>query len=221
MSDRPDRRAPERRKQVADRRRQALLDRREWLNQLAGDWDRGMLPGNVQVGKDCYLESTGTFGSFKSARTPGLVLGDRVAVYGWTKFTCGGDAFIEVGDDSVLAGAHFMCWAQISVGRRVVMSYHVLLADSDMHPVEPDLRRRETVALAYYDDSEKRQPVVPRPITIGDDVWIGMAALILKGVSIGAGARVEPGSVVVNDVPAGATVAGNPARLVEAEPERP
>jgi acetyltransferase-like isoleucine patch superfamily enzyme len=216
LNDRRDRRGPERRKKAADRRSQPLLDRREWLNQLTGDWDHDLLPGNVRLGKDCYLESTHSFLPFLSRQDPGLVLGDRVAVYGWTKFTSLGDGFIEVGDDSVLAGAHFMCGEQISIGRRAVISYNVLLADSDMHPVAPEPRRRETVALAYHDDSEQRQPGVElRPITVGDDVWIGVAAIILKGVSIGDGARVEAGSVVSRDVPAGVVVAGSPARPVE------
>jgi acetyltransferase-like isoleucine patch superfamily enzyme len=48
---------------------------------------------------------------------------------------------------------------------------------------------------------------------VGDDVWIGWNATILKGVTIGAGAVVEPGAVVTRDVPPGAIVGGNPARV--------
>jgi acetyltransferase-like isoleucine patch superfamily enzyme len=216
-----DARGRNRRHKVADRRRDALLDRREWLNQLTGDWDHDVLPGNVTVGADCYLESTGSFSSFRSARMPGVVLGDRVAVYGWTKFTSVGPGFIEVGDDSVLVGAQLMCTERISIGRRVVISYNVLLADSDMHPVDPGLRRRETVALAYHDASEQRQPFKVQPITVGDDVWIGSAAIILKGVTIGDGARIHAGSVVSGDVAPGAVVAGSPAAPVGSGPGAP
>ncbi|XHO78372.1 sugar O-acetyltransferase [Azospirillum sp. A29] len=52
-----------------------------------------------------------------------------------------------------------------------------------------------------------------RPIHIGRNVWIGGAALILPGVTIGDDAIVGAGSVVTRDVPAGATVMGNPARV--------
>lgn len=52
-----------------------------------------------------------------------------------------------------------------------------------------------------------------RPIAIGRDVWIGGGALVLPGVTIGDGAIVGAGSVVTRDVPAGATVVGNPARV--------
>lgn len=52
------------------------------------------------------------------------------------------------------------------------------------------------------------------PITIEDDVWIGTDALILSGVTIGKGAIVAAGSVVVKAVPAFAIVGGNPAKLI-------
>jgi maltose O-acetyltransferase len=53
-----------------------------------------------------------------------------------------------------------------------------------------------------------------RPITIGCDVWIGGAAIVLPGVAIGDGVTIGAGSVVTKDVAAGITVAGNPARTL-------
>lgn len=52
-----------------------------------------------------------------------------------------------------------------------------------------------------------------RPIRIGKNVWIGAGALIMPGVTIGDDALIGAGSVVTRDVPAGATVMGNPARV--------
>lgn len=52
-----------------------------------------------------------------------------------------------------------------------------------------------------------------RPIRIGRNVWIGGGAIILPGVSIGDDAVIGAGAVVTRDVPAGATVLGNPARV--------
>jgi len=55
-----------------------------------------------------------------------------------------------------------------------------------------------------------------KPVRIGRDVWIGGAALIMPGVTVGDGAVVGAGSVVTRDVEAGATVMGNPARAKRA-----
>ena len=52
------------------------------------------------------------------------------------------------------------------------------------------------------------------PVTIEDDVFIGMNALVLKGVTIGAGSVVAAGCVVARDVPPRSVVVGNPARVV-------
>ena len=56
---------------------------------------------------------------------------------------------------------------------------------------------------------------VYKPVTIGNHVWIGCRCLILKGVTIGDGAVVAAGSVVTRDVPGGALVGGNPAKIIK------
>ena len=52
------------------------------------------------------------------------------------------------------------------------------------------------------------------PIRVGDRAWVAARAIVLQGITIGAGAVVGAGSVVTRDVPDGCTAAGNPARIV-------
>ena len=78
----------------------------------------------------------------------------------------------------------------------------------------------QSVVLTYthrYQDPDKpiiHQGMEGQPVAIGRDVWIGARVLVLPGVTIGDGAIVGAGSVVTRDVPAGAIVAGNPARFI-------
>jgi acetyltransferase-like isoleucine patch superfamily enzyme len=53
-----------------------------------------------------------------------------------------------------------------------------------------------------------------RPITLGDNVWVGRNAMIFPGVTVGEGSVVSAGAVVTSDVPPNTVVAGNPARRI-------
>ena len=59
------------------------------------------------------------------------------------------------------------------------------------------------------------------PVTIEDRVWIGGGAILLPGITIGREAIVGAGAVVTRDVPAGARVVGNPARILHARDKMP
>ncbi|GAA4533313.1 hypothetical protein GCM10023096_78630 [Nonomuraea ferruginea] len=59
-----------------------------------------------------------------------------------------------------------------------------------------------------------RQPLTSRGIEIGDDVWIGSHVVVLDGVTVGDRAVIGAGAVVTKDVPAGAIVGGNPAKVL-------
>jgi acetyltransferase-like isoleucine patch superfamily enzyme len=181
---------------------------------ITGEWDYSTLPSNVQLGKDCWIERRESFGRYHSDQQPGLVLGDHVRIYTWTTFNVEPTGHVEIGEASTIVGGIFMCANQITIGRKVIISYHVTLADSDFHPVDPQLRIQDAIANSPCGDRSRRPAVQAKPIVIDDDVWIGIGAIILKGVRIGKAARIGAGSVVAHDVPAGAVVAGNPAKIM-------
>lgn len=183
------------------------------VREVTGEWDYATLPGNVHLGRDCWIEQPQIFKRFRSTRMPGAVLGESVHVYGWSAFSVEETGVVTVGGGSILVGAVLMCHELIEIGRDVVISYQVTIADSDFHPRDPVLRRRDAEASAPSGDPADRPEIESRPVSIGDGAWIGIGAIILKGVQIGAGARVEAGAVVSRSVPPGAVAEGNPARI--------
>src|SRR5262245_11316739 len=130
--------------------------------EITGTWAYSTLPANVRVGAGCFFERKDTFRRFRSERNPGLVLGDRVTAYTWTEFNVEPTGLLEVGDDTTLVGAVFMCAEHVRIGRRVVVSYNVTIADSDFQPRDPEARKRDAVANAPFGDKGLRPPLVAR-----------------------------------------------------------
>jgi acetyltransferase-like isoleucine patch superfamily enzyme len=104
-------------------------------------------------------------------------------------------AVLSIGEGSfVNHRSELIAHERVEIGRHCLLAWDVQVLDSDSHSVD---------GLPHT-----------APVVIGDRVWIGCRATVLKGVTIGDGAVVAAGSVVTRDVPARALVAGNPARSV-------
>ena len=143
-----------------------------------------------------------------------IALGDGLTLRSWPRSnplaptapvvlsTRRADAVLEVGDDCGFTGTTFVAADRITIGDRVLVGGNASIVDFDFHPLTPEGRAENINAGAAA------------PIVIEDDVFVGMEALILKGVTIGEGAVVGAGSVVTQDVPPRTVVAGNPAQVV-------
>lgn len=110
--------------------------------------------------------------------------------------------FIRIGSKSVLGEEiTFSTYEEISIGRECIIADRVMFIDFD-HVV---------------DDSEqaiRKQGLYSKPVRVGNNVWIGYGASILRGVTIGDGAVIGTYSVVTKDVPANAIVGGVPAKVL-------
>ena len=182
---------------------------------VQGDWWPQGIPENVHFGAGFYCESEQIFRQFRSVEPRAVVLGDHVSCYSGCSFAVGPQGSCAVGDFTLLNGAIIMAQERITIGSYCLISWNVGIADSDFHPLDPAQRRVDAQALApYFSDRPERPRLVTRPVTIRDNVWIGMHAVILKGVEIGENSVVAAGSVVTKSVPANVVVAGNPAIVV-------
>jgi acetyltransferase-like isoleucine patch superfamily enzyme len=143
-----------------------------------------------------------------------IVLGDRIGIRSRTadnaligrRCTLAAlrdGAVIEIGSEAGMSGATLVAMTGIKVGSRTLIGAEAMILDSDFHPLDPAQRRINETADAKS-----------AAVRIGDDVFIGARAVILKGVNIGDGAVIAAGAVVTRDVAPGDIVAGNPARVV-------
>jgi hypothetical protein len=104
-------------------------------------------------------------------------------------------ASLKLGSGYINSRCVIDCFDEISIGHDVAISKGVVVRDSDNHTIIDG------------------RPI-SAPIRIGDHVWIGLNAVILKGVTLGNGAVVAAGAVVTHDVPARTIVGGVPARIL-------
>jgi putative colanic acid biosynthesis acetyltransferase WcaF len=102
---------------------------------------------------------------------------------------------------------------QVVIGVNATLGAHSTITLGDHVRISKDVVI-ETAGLDF--SGTPPYPHVSAPIVIGEGAWIGTRAIVLGGLTIGPRAIVAAGSVVTKDVPAGAVVAGVPARLVRA-----
>lgn len=126
---------------------------------------------------------------------------------------CGGK--ISIGGNTYIGNrTHIGAKRQVTIGRDVIISDDVTVMDNDNHPTDPAARQAMSRSGSFFGPEWSWKAAACRPVTIGDNVWIGKGAAILKGVTVGEGAVVAMGAIVTHDVPACTLAAGNPARVV-------
>lgn len=127
-----------------------------------------------------------------------IVIGDHVVVVQRTVLhTQTPSARIEIGDRVILNGTLVGCALSVRIGNDSLVG-RARIQDTDYHPTSR--RRRDPTLKA-----------VPSPVDIGENVWVGVQAGVLKGVSIGKNSVVAFGAVVTKDVLPDRIVGGNPA----------
>lgn len=105
-------------------------------------------------------------------------------------------AKISIGEGSGFSGTVVSAFKEIVIGRFVKCGANTLITDSDFHPEDP-------------------RSGAPKPVKIGNNVWLGVNSVVLKGVTIGENTVIGANSVVTKDIPANVVAAGNPCRVIK------
>jgi acetyltransferase-like isoleucine patch superfamily enzyme len=121
-------------------------------------------------------------------------------------------ASLTLGDRTFVGKSTIAIASRVGIGNDVLMAWGCTIVDHDSHALRFSDRRDDVSN--WYLGIKDWSRVEIEPVIIQDRVWIGLNAIILKGVTIGEGAVVAAGSVVTKDVPPYVVVAGNPARVV-------
>jgi len=106
-------------------------------------------------------------------------------------------ATLELNGGYLNAFDQIVCAEKITIGKDVAIARDVVIRDTDAHEI--------------LDGTHKKT----KPVHIGNHVWIGTRAIIMKGVTIGDGAIIAAGAIVTKDVPANTVVAGVPAKIIK------
>jgi maltose O-acetyltransferase len=111
------------------------------------------------------------------------------------------EAEIVIGQNTVFNNNTVLCAVQsIRIGNRCLIGDFVAIMDADFHEINPDTRNR-SVGLV-------------KPVSVGDNVWIGSRVMILKGASIGDNSIIGAMSLVTSSIPANCVAAGVPAKVI-------
>lgn len=160
-------------------------------------WALGVHANTRRVGPGVQV-----YGPVRFLGTQNVTLGGWGNLYGDVVFETVDNGSIEIGDDfAINRGAILAAHERISIGDHVMIAEYVSVRDNGH-------------AFADLTRPMRHQDYDVAPIRIGNDVWIGRGAAILKGVSIGDGAIVAANAVVTKDIPPMQIWAGVPARLL-------
>lgn len=115
-------------------------------------------------------------------------------------------ARLLIGNNVGISSTAFVCSTQIEIGNNVKIGGNAVIYDTDFHSINFGFRA---------DPKLDRANAKSSPVKIGDHVFIGAHATILKGVTIGDKAIIGACSVVTKNIPAGEIWAGNPAKFLK------
>lgn len=147
---------------------------------------------------------------------PGVTIGERCFV---SELASVDNEVLRLGPSSYIAAGAYLT-GTLRAGRDCTINpYAVVRGDIELGDAVRIGAHTSLLGFNHtFDDPDlevHRQPLTSKGIVIGNDVWIGSHVVILDGIRVGDKAVVAAGAVVTKDVPPGAVVGGNPAKVLK------
>jgi acetyltransferase-like isoleucine patch superfamily enzyme len=183
---------------------------------IENDWFQLGLPSNAQLAENVYLDTSYGFSMFYSGRENALVMDEASGCYDVVSFMVNHPGKISVGKFSMLNGTTIICNKNIVIGEHCMLAWGSVVTDTWPDGGSLPIELRKKILLDAANDPLRKYPVTgeSKPVILEDNCWIGFDAIILPGVRVGRGSIVGCKTVITEDVPAYAVVAGSPARVV-------
>lgn len=172
---------------------------------LPNDWFPGALPAGLQIGERSFLISSYAFLHCLEPADNRVTIGSDTGVYVNTFFELGPRARVSIGNFCTLVGPIIRVEHEVTIGDFALIAHDVVITDCEGS--DRAVRRDGPGRISPHNCE-------PKAVHIGNDVWIGTRAVVLRGVDIGDGAIIGAGAIVTQDVPPRSIVSGNPARVV-------
>lgn len=184
---------------------------------LPDDWYNRGIPANVVLADSVYIDTAYGFAEFFSQQQPGLSIGVASGCYANPSFLTGPKGQITVGDYTILNATQLISNHHISIGSHCMLAWGSVVTDTWLTSgagLRAEQRRALLEHAAHTPLRHCAPGAEPAPVVLEDNCWIGFGAVVLPGVRIGRGAIVASKTIVHQDVPAYAVVAGSPARII-------
>ena len=164
---------------------------------------------SINVGPNAIVHNHGSKDNIR--------LGKGVIIDGILECYTKGELIIN--DYTYIGRSRIFAAQKVEIGKGVLISDHVVIMDSDLHPLSAKKRFNDMRNWNKGVFPDVYTNIESRPVILGDYVWVSANSVILKGVTIGEGSIIGAGSIVTKDIPPYTIVAGNPAKIIREIPE--